>query len=169
MAIVNNHDNSLHNLRDLNGETMDLVRSFFLRSFIYAFCYNEIVNDLEILFQVIHPCVQLLCRYRSFSCSHPISLWHNQQWVEQTAYDRSSLMYIQKASIVQLKVQKNTRVITRNLNPTWNKKVLLPFSKSFSPPSPTWTCMDVTLNVLSNQSSWLLCKCLSLGISLGAW
>jgi hypothetical protein len=57
MAIINNHVNGLHNLQDLNNKTVDLVRLFFLRSFIYIFFHNEIMNDLETLFQVIHPCL----------------------------------------------------------------------------------------------------------------
>jgi len=48
MVIINNHANGLHNLQDLNNKTMDLVRSFFLHSFIYVFCYNEIVNDVDV-------------------------------------------------------------------------------------------------------------------------
>ncbi len=98
-SIVNNHVNGLHNLQDLNDETMDLVRSLFLCSFIYVFCCNEIVNDLETLLQALHPCLQLLCHYQSFSHSCPIPLWWNRQWVEQTAYVRSSLMYMQKAFV----------------------------------------------------------------------
>jgi hypothetical protein len=37
MAIVNNHVNGLHSLQDLNDKVVDLVRSFFLCSFIYVF------------------------------------------------------------------------------------------------------------------------------------
>jgi len=66
MAIVNNHVNSLHNLQDLNNKIIDLVRFFFMCSFINVFYCNEIVNDLETLLQALHPCLQLLCRYQRF-------------------------------------------------------------------------------------------------------
>jgi hypothetical protein len=49
MAIVNNHVNGLHNLQDSNDENVDLVRFLFLHSFIYVFCCDEIMNDMETL------------------------------------------------------------------------------------------------------------------------
>jgi hypothetical protein len=76
----------LHNLQDFNDETLDLVRSFFLHSFIYVFCCNEIVNNMETLFQALLPCLQLLCHYSNFSHSCFFPLWWNQWWMEQTAY-----------------------------------------------------------------------------------
>jgi hypothetical protein len=37
MAIVNNHGNNFHNLQDLKDKIVDLVRIFFLHSFINVF------------------------------------------------------------------------------------------------------------------------------------
>ncbi len=48
MATNNNHVNGLHSLQDLKDKTMDLVRSFFLHFFIYVFCYNETMNDVDV-------------------------------------------------------------------------------------------------------------------------
>ncbi len=93
MAIVNNHAIGLHNLQDLNDKIMDLVRSFFLCSFIYVVCYTEIVNDLETLLQALHPCLPLLelFTFTSYSIVMESTL--------SGANCVSSLMYIQEASI----------------------------------------------------------------------